>query len=59
MSVSVPDETDAVAELWQALFVPCESVNGKVPIESILESFWKNLNWSSKERTTWVPLEPF
>ena len=52
MSVSVPDETDAVAELWQALFVPCESANGKVPIESMLESFWKNLNWSSKERTT-------
>ena len=44
MSVSVPDEMDAVAELWQALFVPCESVNGKVPIESMLKSFWKNLN---------------
>ena len=42
MSVSVPDEMETVAELWQALDVPC-GTSGKALLDSMLDSFWKNL----------------
>jgi len=43
MSELVPDEIDTVAELWQALDVPCETTSGRPLLDSMLESFWKNL----------------
>jgi len=38
MSVSVPDEKETVAELWQALDVPCGTINGRELVVSMVET---------------------
>ena len=57
MSVSVPDEKDTVAELWQALDVPCGTINGRALVVCIVETLLKNSKCSRRERRSWRPLE--
>ena len=59
MSVSVPDEKDTVAELWQALDVPWGTISGRALVVSMVEILWKNLKFSRRERRSWRPLEVF
>jgi len=59
MSVSVPDEKDTVAVLWQALDVPRGTINGRALVVSIVETLGKNLKCSRRERRSWRPLEVF
>ena len=59
MSVSVPDEKDTVAELWQALDVPCGTINGRALVASMVKTLWKNLKCSRRESRSWRLLEVF
>ena len=59
MSVSLPDEKDTVAELWQALDVPRGTISGRALVVSIVETLLKTLKCSRRERRSWRPLEVF